>query len=132
MVTQLPLPDFLGRTISSLGNCTTATTMIFIGTVLADAGIRHMISKLTMMYSGIRLIAIPAAVMAACLLFHIESVPAGVSVVLAAMPMGSTTAIFASKYHGDEAFATQCIVLSTLLSMAVLPVWCMVLNSFFV
>ena len=131
MLTQFQLPVFLGKTISSLGNCTTAITMMFIGTVLADAGVDHMISKLTVLYSVIRLVAIPAVVMAACMLFHVESVPAGLSVVLAAMPAGSTTAILASKYHGDETFATQCVVLSTVLSMAVLPVWCMVLNYFF-
>ena len=131
MLTQFQLPVFLGKTISSLGNCTTAITMMFIGTVLADAGVDHMISKLTGLYSVIRLVAIPAVVMAACMLFHVESVPAGLSVVLAAMPAGSTTAILASKYHGDETFATQCVVLSTVLSMAVLPVWCMVLNYFF-
>ena len=53
------------------------------------------------------------------------------AVVLAAMPAGTTTAILASKYNGDEAFASRCIVLTTVLSMAMLPLWCMILNTLF-
>ena len=131
MLTQFQMPAAVSKSISSLGGCTTAVTMLFVGTVLADAGINHMVSKITVLYSFIRLIAIPMAVMAGCLLFHVDAVAAGISVVLAAMPAGSTTAILAAKYGGDEAFATQCIVLTTLLSMAILPVWCVVLNYFF-
>lgn len=131
MITQLPLPGFLDRTIQTLGNCTTAITMIFIGTVLAEAGFKNMISGITAVYAVIRLFAIPAAVMIGCRLFHVESLAASLSVVLAAMPAGSTTAILAAKYHGDEAFATQCVVLTTLLSMALLPVWCTVLSVVF-
>lgn len=130
MATQLPLPVFLEKAIRSLGSCTTAITMLFIGTVLADAGFHQMVTKTTVIYSFIRLVFIPAAVLAGCVLFHVDSVVMGISVVLAAMPAGSTTAILASKYHGDEKFATQCVVLTTLLSVGVLPLWCMVLNGF--
>ncbi|MDO4268892.1 MAG: AEC family transporter [Eubacteriales bacterium] len=131
MLTQFQLPVFLSKSISSLGGCTTAITMVFIGAVLAEAGFKDMISKTTAVFAFIRLIAIPLAVMLGCMLFHVESTAAGLSVVLAAMPAGSTTAILASKYHGDEAFATQCVVLTTVLSMALLPVWCLVLNIVF-
>lgn len=130
MATQLTLPVFLEKAIRSLGGCTTAITMLFIGTVLADAGFHQMITKTTVMYSLIRLVFIPAVVLAGCVLFHVDSVAMGISVVLAAMPAGSTTAILAAKYHGDEKFATQCVVLTTLLSVGALPLWCMVLNGF--
>ena len=131
MITQLQLPEFLDRSISSLGGCTTAITMMFIGTILADAGFKHMVSRLTVVFAAIRLLFIPLLVMLGCMLFHVEAVAAGLSVVLAAMPAGSTTAILAAKYHGDEAFATQCVVFTTILSMAALPLWCMGLNMAF-
>ena len=131
MLTQLQLPEFLDRSISSLGGCTTAITMMFIGTILADAGFKHMVSRLTVVFAAIRLLFIPLLVMLGCMLFHVEAVAAGLSVVLAAMPAGSTTAILAAKYHGDEAFATQCVVFTTILSMAALPLWCMGLNMVF-
>lgn len=131
MITQITLPGFLDRSISSLGGCTTAVTMLLIGIILADAGWRNIINRITLLFSFIRLIAIPTAVMAGCYLFHIEPVAAGISTVLAAMPAGTTTAILAAKYHGDETFASQCVVLTTLLSMAILPVWCIALGALF-
>lgn len=131
MITRLQLPVFLQKSISSLGGCTTAITMIFIGTVLAEAGLRNMVSRISLMYAAIRLFGIPLVVMAGCKMAHIDPVVSGLSVVLAAMPAGSTTAILASKYHGDEVFATQCVVFTTLLSMLLLPVWCLVLNLVF-
>ena len=56
-----------------------------------------------------------------------EACAAGVSVVLAGMPAASVTAILASKYEGDETFATQCVVFTTILSMATIPLWCLIL-----
>lgn len=131
MLTQLEFPTFLAKGISSLGSCTTAITMLLIGSILADCGLKNMVSAITLVFTLIRLILIPAAVLAGCYFFHVEAIAAGLSVVLAAMPAGTTTAILAAKYHGDEVFATQCVVLTTLLSMALLPVWCLVLNAVF-
>ena len=57
----------------------------------------------------------------------LDDLVTGVSVVLAAMPAASTTAIIASKYKKDEKFATRCVVSSTLLSLVTVPVWCLFL-----
>lgn len=122
---------FLQRSIKSLGGCTTAITMLFIGTLLADAGLHNLLSRMTILFSVVRLVLIPLAVAAGCYLFHIGGTVAGLCVVLAAMSAGSTTAILAAKYHGDEVFATQCVVVTTVLSMIMLPFWCLVLNRLF-
>jgi malate permease and related proteins len=128
MLFQIPLPTFLSETISSVGGCTTATSMILIGTILADANLRTMISKVTVVFTAIRLILIPSLVLAGCLLFGIDPLIMGVAVILAAMPAGSTTAILAAKYDGDAEFATKCVVLSTILSMVAIPLWSMMLS----
>ena len=44
-----------------------------------------------------------------------------VSVLMAAMPAGSTTAMLAASYDGDAPFASGMIFMSTLLSMVTLP-----------
>lgn len=129
MVTQVRLPGFLSAGIENIGNCTTAMTMILLGTILADADVKRIINKTTVFYSMIRLILIPTAVLAGCYLAGVDAVAAGVSVTLAAMPAGSTTAILAMKYKGDEVFATQCVVLTTLLSIAAIPVWSLVIHT---
>lgn len=127
LVFQIPLPGFLGDTIKSIGGCTTALSMILIGTILADVDVRTIISKTVLFYSFIRLFLIPALVLVGCRLFHVEALLTGVSVLLAGMPAGSTTAILAAKYEGDYIFATKCVVVSTLLSLFTIPVWCLIL-----
>ena len=57
------------------------------------------------------------------LLLGLEPISLGVSVLMTGMPAGATAAIFAARYHSDAAFATRCVVLSTLLSMVTLPLW---------
>lgn len=129
MVTQVQLPGFLSSAIENVGGCTTAITMMLIGTILTDVDMRYILTRTTVAYSFIRLVFIPAVVFAGCWLANIDSVVAGVSVTLAAMPAGTTTAILAMKYHGDEEFATQCVVLTTMLSMAAIPIWSLIIHS---
>ena len=94
---------------------------------MADADPRKMLSPLIGYYSVIRLALIPALVWAGCSLAGSQELLANVSVVLAGMPAASVTAILASKYDGDETFATQCGVFTTFLSMITVPLWCIVL-----
>ena len=55
-------------------------------------------------------------------LFAIDSVLCSTMVLLSAMPMASTTAILADKYDCNPELASQTIFVSTLLSIATLPV----------
>ena len=128
MISQISLPVFLSSTNAIIGGCTTAISMILIGTILADADLKTMISKTTLIFSLIRLIIIPALVFIPCLLLRIDPLIMGVAVVLAAMPAGSTTAILAEKYDGDAEFASKCVVLTTILSMLVVPIWCTIVK----
>ncbi len=126
MVTQIQLPAFVTKTVSTIGSCTTAMSMFIIGAILAEVNVKTMISKTTLLYSGLRLVIIPLVVFAGCMVFKVEPILMGVSVVLAGMPAGTTTAILAAKYGSDEKFATKCVVLSTVLSLITIPIWCTV------
>ncbi|MCI8663173.1 MAG: AEC family transporter [Hungatella sp.] len=129
MMTQIRLPGFLSRTLASFSGSTTPVTMLLIGSIMAGADLKTMVTKITVVFSVIRLVLIPLAVFAACVLCRVDGVVAGVSVILAAMPAGSTTAILAAKYHRDEEFASKCVVLTTVLSMAAIPAWSMVIMA---
>lgn len=127
MLTQVSLPSFLDAALKDIGNCNTAMSMLVIGTILADVKPREMLDKSILLFSGLRLVLIPLAVYAGCLLFRADGLVTGVSVLLAAMPAASTTAILAAKYDGDAVYASKCVVLTTVLSLAVTPVWSMIL-----
>lgn len=127
MLLQISLPFFLKETIRSVGSCTTTISMVLIGTILAEVKPGNILDKSIMKYTFIRLVLIPFLVFAGCRLLHVTSLLSGVSVLLTGMPAGSTTAILAAKYDGDYIFATKCVVVSTLLSLVTIPLWCLIL-----
>lgn len=127
LVTQASLPPFLGDTIKNIGNCTTTMSMLLIGTILAEVDLKTILDKSILKYTFIRLLFIPFLVFIACRLFHVSSLITGVSVLLTGMPAGSTTAILSAKYNGDYLFATRCVVVTTILSLITVPLWCLVL-----
>ncbi len=127
MITQISMPVFLENTIRNVGGCTTAVSMILIGTILAEVKAGSILDKGILKYTLIRLFFIPFLVFIFCRLFPVRPMISGVSVLLTGMPAGSTTAILAAKYDGDYIFATKCVVVTTLLSLVTIPLWCMVL-----
>lgn len=128
MIFQVQLPEFAVSTIKTISNCTTTLSMLVIGGILAEIELKTIVSRLNLYYCLIRLILIPAAVLAICSLLGAEPLVTAVSTVLAGMPAGSTTAILAAKYQCDEKFAVRIVFLSTLLSLITIPLWCVIIE----
>lgn len=128
MMTQIELPAVLETGLVKLGGCTMPLSMILIGMMMADVNMRTLISPMVLAVTGIRLFLLPAIVYAGCLLFRVDPLLTGVSVLLVGMPCGSTTPILASRYGGDYIFASKCVFFSTLASLVSVPVWCMVMG----
>lgn len=127
MVFQIPVQGFLSLTIKNIAGGNTFLAMSLVGTILAEVPFRSLPEKDTVYYSFIRLFFIPFLVYLACHFAQVDSLVTGVSVVLSGMPSASVTAVLAAKYGKDEVFATKCVVLSTLLSMVTVPLWCLFL-----
>ena len=121
MFLPFELPNFLVRTLNSVGGCTTAVSMMVIGAILADIDLGHIEWGLLGYYSFIRLIAIPAVVLAAMRLLGVHPLVGGVCTLLSGMPAASLTAVLAAKYGQNYAFASQVVFVSTLLSMITIP-----------
>ncbi len=125
MLSGIRVPSAVSRTLTSLGRCSTPLIMLFLGMVLAEAGFKGIISKETLSFSFLRLILIPAVVLLACVLFKVDSFITGLSVLLAAMPAGSTTSVLAEQYNTDVAFASNIVICTTIGSILLLPAWVM-------
>lgn len=121
------LPAFLQKAVSSAGGCTTCVSMLVIGSILAGAKDAGLKDKTILWFTLLRLIAIPLAVLLPLRLLGVDPVVTGVVVLISGMPAGSTTAILASKYDGDAAFASRMVFVSTLSSILTLPVLCLFL-----
>ena len=122
MILGIPLPVFLDDALRYTANCTTAVSMIVIGAILSGTDIRQLSGKGWMLYySLLRLAVIPLMLYAILTALHVERLLVDVTVLMAAMPAGSTTAMLAASYDGDAAFASGLVFVSTLLSMITLP-----------
>ena len=124
MFTQIQLPSIVTMPIKYIGSCNAALTMFIIGTIMADVPLHTIVNRTTLCFSVFRLAILPAITLALCLPLAMDTTAVGVSVIMMGMPAASTSAIFAARYHSDAPFATKCVVLSTLLSMLTIPVWC--------
>jgi predicted permease len=78
-------------------------------------------------FSLLRLGFIPLVTFLVTKLLGLDPLIIGVSVILAAMPGGSSTAILASKYGRDTIYASKLVIVSTFLSLISIPIWGMVL-----
>ena len=127
MLSQWKLPVLLEKSLRSVGGCTTVMSMLTIGAVMADSDIRTVFSWDNGYYCFVRLILVPALVLAGGMLLRVDALILGISVVLAGMPAGATTTLLAAKYDGDADFASKCTILSTLFSMVTIPIFCILL-----
>ncbi len=121
MFLPFELPDFVTRTMNSIGGCTTAVSMVVIGGILAEIDLKRIRIGLLSYYSFIRLIFIPACVFIALKLLHVEPLLTGVCTLLSGMPSASMTAVLAAKYGRDAEFGAQVVFVSTMLSMITIP-----------
>jgi hypothetical protein len=125
---QFSLPTFVEKTFSSIGGCTTALSMMLIGALLAETERKHLkIDRNLLLFSFLRLVVIPLASLIAGRLLGVDPLIIGVSDILGAMPGGSSTVILAAKYGSDTVFTSKLVIVSTILSMLSIPIWCLVL-----
>ena len=128
MLTELSFPKPVTQTISFIGECNTAFSMIVIGTILAEIDIKSFADVDVIKYSIHRLVIIPLLVFLALKFIGLTGVVLGLSVILVAMPAGATTSILAEKYNVEAEFATKIVVVSTALSIVGIPVWKYIIN----
>lgn len=124
MLTQFPLPVVVVSTIKSIGGCNSAMTMFIVGTILAEVPLRTIFTPTTLAFSVLRLAILPGVTLAVCWLVGLDPVASGVATMMSGMPAAAMAAVFAARYDSDAPFATRCVVLSTLLSMLSIPIWC--------
>ena len=121
------LPAFVQKALTASGGCMTCVSMLVIGSILADAKDINWGDQTILRFTLARLLVIPLVTFALLKLLPVDSTVLGVLVLMAGMPAGTTTAILASKYDGDAAFASCMVCVSTVASIATLPLLCLLL-----
>lgn len=125
MLTGIQPPSILMAPIQKLGNCSTPLSMLMIGMIFSDVRLKDAVNWKVLYFCALRLIAIPAVALLLCLPLRglLSREALSVIVIMAALPGGTVSVLLATKHKMAERFASQCLILSTLLSFITLPCW---------
>lgn len=128
-VSSIALPSTIVKSLTAVGNMTVPLSMLFIGALLAKSNIRTVFSgwKIYVIIFA-RLIIMPLIVYFAASPFITDKVILGVLVLLSGMPAATVTAIIASIYGQNSISASKMVFLSTLLSIATIPLLALLLQ----
>ena len=128
-LTGIQVPAFINKTVTHLSNLTAPLSMMVIGASLAAMDIKKLFTDVKLMvFSLIKLIAIPVLGVFVIGQFVDNPVIVGVCMIMLATPVGSMTAMLAQEYDGDYEMASKGVALTTILSVATMPLVQMLLK----
>ena len=120
--TDFTLPEFLAKSVTGLGNCTTPLSMVLIGTMMTELTLASFKDWSTVYLAFMRLVALPFLALFIMRLLNADPIMTGCAVILTEMPAGSTTALLAEKYGSDPVYASKCLLTNTLFSLITIPI----------
>lgn len=119
---NLRLPAFAESTLTHLSNLTSPLSMMVIGASLAAIDLRELFTDAKLLlFSAIKLVVIPIIGLLVIRQFVDSELLLGVCLVMLATPVGSMTAMLAQQYEGDYEMASKAVALTTILSVATMP-----------
>ena len=121
-LTGVPLPEFVGAGLDSLGGCMSPVAMLLTGMTVSSLDLKKTFTdKSVYLASFIRLLAFPAVFMA---LLWVLPLPADISLCVlcaVAMPLGLSPVVIPAAYGQDTSAAAGMALISHLLSVATIP-----------
>lgn len=129
LLTGWQLPTFASQTFTYVGNLVTPLSLVYIGIVLADSGIKNVRLDKDSLFALIgRFIVAPAImillvrVCAPAVNFDVPTLMGKTFIVQSGTPALAVLPVLANEAHGDVDYATNVVVLSTLLFIIVVPI----------
>lgn len=125
LVLQIPVPSFATSTLTYIGNIVTPLSLIYIGIVLAKAGLNTItFDKDTIVTLIGRFILGPLVMYIVLILTakNLTTIEFKTFVVQSAAPALAVLPILAGNGDGDVEFSTNVVTLSTILFVVVIPI----------
>ena len=129
-ISGLTLPEVAAATIDRLGTASLALALLAAGAGLrvehlrtAQGSIRHSAIKLTLWFTSIKLIVMPALGLALSAWMGLEGVARAIVVLYTSMPTAPAAFILASRMGGDGPFVAWLVSVSLICSAIALPIW---------
>lgn len=125
----IPVPEFLKSATTHLSNLTAPLSMMVIGASLATIDVKKLFTDGKLLaFSALKLLVIPVLGVLLIKRFVDNEIICGVCMVMLATPVGSMTAMLAQQYDGDYEMASRGVALTTILSVATMPVVSMIVG----
>lgn len=129
LIVGIPVPTFLNNTLGYIGGLVTPLSLIYIGIVLYDAGLKNMrFDRDTLVALAGRFLLYPA-IMILLLTVGITTFHASIPTLLkqtlivqSAAPMLAVSPILTAESNGDVEYATNLVVTSTVLFIVIVPI----------
>ncbi len=119
---EINLPSAICDTCNSVGGTTTPLAMILIGANLAKVKLKNLFNKWVIYpYTLIKQIVLPIAIWFILKQFITDDMILGVLVVLVSMPVANNAVLFATEYKTDQELASCLVFITTILSIATIP-----------
>lgn len=121
------IPKLLTDSLAMLKNLVAPLSMVVIGLRIADVSFRGAFrDKYLYLFLALRHAILPVAVLGIMKLLSLVGVPLGemvttVVLLLAATPAATSATMFAEKYDCDAVYTSRTVVISTLVSIATMP-----------
>ncbi len=116
------LPGMASQFLTGMANLNTGLAMIVLGANLGSSNLGLMFADRRLYKaSAFRLLVVPVAVAALCLLMPTSSEMRTTLFIIMACPCGAATSMLAQLYGGDYQYGTGLVVMTTLLSMVTMP-----------
>ena len=121
-MTGWKLPDPVVQCFDIIGNGTVPMSMLVVGASLGSISVKEALSDWRVYaVSLMRLVISPLIVWLVLRLFVHDEMLLGISMILASCPTAMIATALAIRAGRDEAYASQCIFVSTVLSAATMP-----------
>ena len=129
---QIPLPRLIAQPIELLSGMNTPLSMLITGMLIAAGDLKDIVGDLQIWkLAAVRMLLIPAvcvSLFSLLGLLHL-GMSAQVVLLLECCPAASITSVFAVQFGHDERFAAGSVVLTTLLSILILPLCAFVVTA---
>ncbi|MDR0531007.1 MAG: AEC family transporter [Oscillospiraceae bacterium] len=119
---RLPVPALLRQPVASVASMNSPLAMLMFGAYLSRTNWRSLLrSKKIFAAGAIKLLLIPAAVMAALLILRAPAPLRQALLLSAAAPSANNTVVFAARHGRDTGYAAQVVGVFSLLSIVTMP-----------
>lgn len=128
-ITKIPLPMFVGDTITMVGDLTTPLAMLVIGASLANISIKAVFGNFRIyLFSFFKLIVFPIVLWLIFKQFPIDELLLGIAVVIVGMPVAANAVMLSKEYNGNEVVASEGVFMTTLFCILTIPLLVFILT----